>query len=455
MCSCSWKNIGRVLGYLPYCSLLLLGCSEIETKWSRTFDALGPGNYQINSIQGSKKEIYVTGTYTDASLDTKCFTAKYSKEGRLQWHQVFKTEDYDQTIGTARLVMRTQEELLTARDDVYVLAQAINKQRQREVILIQYDTLGNLQWHKTVNKSDGPLTSSLLSDYEGNLYVTGWEENTETGSTIYLGKYGGDGVTSWLTKYYNEEIVFDQLCFDIMVPEHIVTAGLLENTGNLFYIRFDGLGQFQGFVEYATETQLKDISDVKTDPDGNIYLSATVWNQDTGEDFLVMAYDKHDSLLWVNEYDGAASGDDVSKAIALDESLNVYVTGSSKNEQDIPNIAIVKYDQTGNLVWAINKDQSSAAQPFLIEPRYLRLDRKTHRRYFYVAGTINDDAQILRCNVDGVFSFQAQYGEREKVTIPTALSEECMALQSSAENTSEALVVMTGPSVIYGIVRWD
>jgi hypothetical protein len=205
----------------------------------------------------------------------------------------------------------------------------------------------------------------------------------------------------------------------------------------------------------VTEKQLKEFSDVKTDPSGNIYLSATVWNQDTGDDFLVMAYDRNDILLWVSEYNGAANGNDVSKAIALDDSLNVYVMGSSENDQDIANIAIVKYDKTGNLVWASIKEQGSDGHALMIEPRYLRIGKKPHQSYFYLAGTVGDDAQILRCNADGVFSFQARYGERGKVTIPTALSEKCMAIKRSAEKRAEAFVVKTGPSAILGIARWD
>jgi hypothetical protein len=168
-----------------------------------------------------------------------------------------------------------------------------------------------------------------------------------------------------------------------------------------------------------------------------------------------MAYDKNDSLLWVSEYNGAANGNDVSKAVALDESLNVHVTGSSENDQGIPNIAIVKYDKTGNLVWASVKEQENAGHVFMIEPRYLRLGQRPHRQYFYLAGTIGDDVQILRCNTDGVFSFQARYGERGRVTIPTALSEKCMAVKRTADNGSGAFVIMTGPSAILGIARWD
>jgi hypothetical protein len=455
MCRRSFKNMRGIYNCITCCLLLLLGCSDIETKWSRKFDALGPGNYRINSAQSPKKEIYITGTYIDESLNTQCFTAKYNSEGRLQWHQAFEAQDHEQTIGTAMLTMRTQEELLTGRLDIYVLAQAANAQEQQKAILIQYDTLGNQQWHKIVNTSDGPMTSSLLSDHEGNIYVAGWEQDEENRQTIYLGKYTATGETQWFAKYYNEEIVFGTLLFDITAPDCFVIAGVLETTNNLFYLEYNGSGRLLRFVEHTTENQISEISDVMIDPTGNVYLSTTVQNQDTGNDFLVVAYDKNDSLLWAHEHNGEANGSDISNGLARDEALNIYVMGSCENEQGIPNIAIVKYDRNGNMVWASMHDQKSAAYPLMIEPRYLRIGERPHESYLYVAGTIGDNGQILRCNAEGVFSFQAEYGERGTVTKPTALSERCMALKRMAEAGSEALVVTIGPSAILGIARWD
>jgi hypothetical protein len=455
MRGCRSKNLGAKSRYLICCLFLFIGCSEIETKWSRKFDALGPGNYTINSVEGSKKEIYLTGTYIDESGTASCFTAKYDSKGKLQWHETFETENSGQTMGTALLIIRTQEELLTAHQDIYVLVKAADREGKQQAILVKYDTLGNLKWQKNVVTHDGPLTSVLLSDYQGSLYVAGWERDTENRPTIYVGKYTGAGETSWFSKYYNEEIDFELLRFDIMKPEYFVIAGILQNTRELFYMKYSGSGQFLGSVKYETEKRIKAFSDVKIDPAGNVYLSATVSNQDTGDDFLLLAYGKEDSLLWANDHDGEAHGNDMSNAIALDESFNTYVVGSSENAQGTPGILTVKYDKAGNQVWAQLLERKSAAYPLMIEPGYLRLGRRPHTGYFYIAGTAGNHALIARLNTSGVYSFQAEYSERGKVSKPTALSSRCMAFLRTKEKRSDAFIVTIGPSAILGIARWD
>lgn len=455
MRSCMFQLAKRRAPYVLSCLFLLLGCGEHQTIWTTQFDALGAGDYLINSIDASKKEIYLTGTYTDTSGFSKCFTAKCDNKGKLGWHRVFETQDFQQTKGTAMLTMRTQEELLTARRDIYVLVNAIATDGKHGAILLRYDTLGNLKWQKTVAFHDGPLTSFLLSDQEGSIYVAGWEMDDENRPTIYAGKYDETGKTSWFTKYYSEEIDFSTLQFDIMDPEYLVLAGILENTGQLFHMKCNGSGQFQGFIEYETEKQLKAFSDVMVGPTGNIYISATVWSQESGDDFLLVAYNEKDSLLWASEYDGGTGGNDKSNAIACDDALNIYVTGSRENEEKIPNITIVKYDRTGNMIWGSTQDQKTASNPLMIEPRYLRLNERPYQAYFYLAGKIGDNTQMLRCNADGVFSFQAEYSEPGALTVPTALSGKCMAFARTSESGTDAFVVMTGTRAILGIARWD
>ncbi|MGB7053691.1 MAG: hypothetical protein WBE28_00040 [bacterium] len=449
------KNKKRHLCYLICCLFLVLSCSELETNWIRRFDTLGPGNYRINSIEGSKEEIYLTGTYTDENGTTRCFTARYDGKGHLQWQTIFEAENSEQTTGTAMLTIRTQEELLTAHRDIYVLIRASDENGKQRAILAKYDTLGNLHWQKTVAAHDGPLTSILLSDHHGSLYVAGWERDAENKPTIYVGKYTETGQTSWFTKYFNEEIDFELLRFDITKPEYFVIAGIQKNSDELFYMKYDGSGQFLGSVKYEAEKQIKNLSGLKIDPAANIYLSATIRNQDTGDDFLTIAYNKNDSLLWANEYDGGTHGNDIGKTIALDESLNVYVVGSSEDAQGVPNITTIKYDKTGSLIWTQSKTQNKAAYPLMVEPRYLRLGRRPYLRYLYLAGTTGDDAWILRCNTNGVYSFQAEYGEGGKVTVPTALSERYMAFVRTTEKKSDAFIAKYGPSTILGIARWD
>ncbi len=452
MFGCRLKNVRQVLHCGIFCTLLLLGCAEVETKWSRKFDALGPGNYHISGVESFKEEIYITGTYTNAKGISNCFTAKYDSKGELRWQ---RTSDAAHSEGTAMLVISTREELLKGNKDIYVLIKAYGEKSEWRLILAKYDTLGDLKWQKTVHTHNEPLTSVLLSDHDGNVYVCGWEINPGTNPTSFIGKYIETGETSWFTSYYNEEIDFNRLRFAVTQPDYIVVAGKLETTGKLFYMKYNDSGRLLGKVEYQAEKEINDLSGLAIDTQGNTYLSATARDQETGLDCLTLVYDKEDSLRWANIYDGEAHADDMSMAIALDESLNTYVVSSSVDAQGMPGILTVKYDKAGNQLWAQRLKRKDAASPLMIDPQYLRLGRGAQAEYFYVAGTAGSNALIARLNKSGVYSFQAEYCERGKTTVPTALSSRCMAFTRTTKESSDAYIVMIGPSSILGIARWD
>jgi hypothetical protein len=453
---CRTKRQEMVLCSTIYLILMLTACSEVETKWMRRFDALGPGNYRINSIGCSKEDIFLTGTYTGENNNAVCFLARYNKAGSLVWHQVYEMPGNTKTSGEEILITRTQVELLTTRVDIYVLAEAQDSDGTHNAIIIKYDTLGNAAWERTVTSNKGPLMCTLLSDFEGKLYVAGWEEDSGGKRTISIAKFHESGETEWSTKYYTKELDYDDLKFDIMEPTIFVLAGLLKNTNELFYMKYSSSGQFQGMIKYEPEAEVQAISGLRITPDGTIFVIANVSNAETGIDFLTAAFDSKDSLLWAHEYDGEAHLDDYSEALSVDEAMNVYVAGSTEYPGRIPNIVTVKYDKSGNRLWDQSLRQNKAAQPVIMEPKYMQLERtRPYLSYLYIAGTTGDDALILRSNTNGVYSFQALYGRRGSVTMPTALADRCLALQRTRDNRSEALVTKFGPSTILGIARWD
>jgi len=427
----------------------------METKWSRKFDAPGPGTYRINSLSSTKKEIYLTGTYAEDNQVCKCFTARYGTDGSLKWYKIYEAPNIEQAEGVAILLIRTQEELLATRSDIYVLVKTHNTAGYEKAILVKYDSLGNIQWQQKVTEHNGPITSTLLSDHQGNLYVVGRETDVDNESTLYIGKYTESGEPSWFTKYYNEQIVFEILKYDIMEPAYFVVAGLLKNTNEFFYMKYDNTGQFQKLIRSETENRVTLLSDLKIDPAGNIFITATINNPETGADFLTVAYDKEDSLLWSNEYDGEAHGCDISRFISVDELSNVYITGSSENSKGITTIVTMKYDVTGNLAWTQNLEQKEATLPLFMKPRYLRLGKRPYLQHLYVAGTIGSDALIARCNTHGFYSWHKRQSTRGKVTRPTALSPAYLALECVADGRGDALLIKYGPSAIIGLTRWD
>jgi|GEM_PF-2643568 len=73
-------------------------------------------------------------------------------------------------------------------------------------------------------------------------------------------------------------------------------------------------------------------------------------------DFMVAKLRLSDrDTAWVRYYGGSAGGADIGKAVAVDDSGNVYVTGISNNGNDY-DILTVKYDSVGDTAWSARYD---------------------------------------------------------------------------------------------------
>lgn len=434
--------------------LFLVSCSEMETKWTRKIDALGPGNYVVNSISSTKNEIYVIGTYWQGQKDSRCFTAKYHTDGSLDWFSTFESPGIKQATGIKIVASTPSAEQLEAKNKFYTLVQTTDMNGHQSVVLAGYDTLRNVDWQNIVISSEGTLDAKLLSDHVGNLYVAGWERNGEDRSSIYVGKYNEAGDVIWFTKYYNEELNFSDLQYDMMRSDCLLIAGVLNPSGELFYIRYDASGQSMGYTTHEG-LRVNELSSVKIDPEGNVYIAANINDPEHGEDYVTIVYDGDDNLRWTSQYDAAAHRNDRPKAIAVDESLNVYVGGMSENEQGMPVITVVKYDSTGSVIWVAELPRKETAGLFMIEPRYIPLGRYDNARDLYITGTTGNKAFIARCNLDGVFSWSDEYGQSGMITRPTAMSGHILAFQNTEDGQSHARIMKFGPSMIVGLARWD
>jgi len=115
-----------------------------------------------------------------------------------------------------------------------------------------------------------------------------------------------------------------------------------DNDGNeLWVARYDG----PGGDDDAAQAIAVDVS-------GNVYVTGKSYN---GEHFdyayATVKYDSEGNELWAARYDGPGEGDDIAVELVVDDSGNVYVTGSSSSDY-----ATVKYDRDGNELWAIRYD---------------------------------------------------------------------------------------------------
>ena len=71
----------------------------------------------------------------------------------------------------------------------------------------------------------------------------------------------------------------------------------------------------------------------------------------TSWDWATLKYSPTGDSLWVRRYNGAANGNDRAKALAVDDSGNVYVTGTCEALSGSAQHTTIKYSPAGDTLW--------------------------------------------------------------------------------------------------------
>jgi hypothetical protein len=92
-------------------------------------------------------------------------------------------------------------------------------------------------------------------------------------------------------------------------------------------------------------------SSLVVDDSGNVYVTGSSWGVGTSIDYATIKYDADGETLWVSRYDGPVTGIDYPCGLALGLSGDVYVTGTSYGPGIDLDYATVKYDSGGGVLW--------------------------------------------------------------------------------------------------------
>lgn len=253
-----------------------------------------------------------------------------------------------------------------ASGDAYVTGHADVSAGNFEWVTLKYDSSGVRLWKESYNpssKGDNEPTTVAVAP-GGDVVVAGFAQGGTSGQLYTVIKYTGDGARLW-TRQYDSGVV-----------------GSSDTPRGL-----------------AIDSQ------------GNIYVTGNSKRptSGTGADYATLAYSSDGTLLWAKRYNGAASGFDEARAIAVDPSSNVYVTGISTNASASQEIVTIKYSSAGDTAWTAHynapADGGDGANAIAVDAV----------GNVYVAGYStnsfgNESYQTLKYDATGSLVWQARYG---------------------------------------------
>lgn len=311
-------------------------------KWVRTAGGES-GDYTHAMACDAAGNVYITGeierTVKFGSITFKgngsndVFLAKYNTNGDVLWaKKVGGSNKSDQGLGLA-LVAGSVYITGNFQSSANFAGTKLTSSGLLDIFIAKYSTEGSLQW---IKKAGGPgydVGNAITGDSGGNIYVTGYFSNTA--------KFGGKSVTSKGGK-------------DIFVAKY-------NSSGSCIWVKSAG----SGATEYGYGIAADNFGRVfvtggfrYSTTFGSIKLKAAGGNAD----MFVACYNSSGDVVWAKK--GGGDYNDYGRAIAIDGSSNLYITGNygfsaTFGSKTIPGvdsaeIYFASYDVAGNVRWVLN-----------------------------------------------------------------------------------------------------
>lgn len=337
-----------------------------QQMWLESYNGTGNANDQgAELVLDNAGNVYVTGYSNNLNSFNDVTTIKYNNSGVLQWVSFHNGafNNYDQ--GNALQV--------DANGNVYVVGYVTASNYTYDFVTIKYNSLGVQQWLQTYN-GPGDFNDEgkdIGIDANGNVYVTGYSDtlvNTQPNEDIVLLKYNNSGAFQWRKVYdgpghsyeWSKKLTIDKNN-DILVVGYGWTASA--NGNDYIILKWNPSGNFQWIRSYNYgPNTFENPADIITDSLNNVIVTGQgiTSSSSATNDYLTVKYNSSGTFQWASRYNGPANNDDRGTALALDDSLNIFVTGFSKGTGTLYDCATVKYDPSGNQIYALRYNNANA-----------------------------------------------------------------------------------------------
>ncbi|MFH0702176.1 MAG: SBBP repeat-containing protein [bacterium] len=304
----------------------------------------------------SSGNIYITGCqYSDAYGNFDIAVIKLNSSGTMQWQKKIGGASDDRGNGIT----------IDNSGNVYLTGyQSSDSYGTEDIAVIKLDSSGTIQWQKKIGGANSDISYEIAVDNSGNVYATGYQFSNVYGNyDIFLIKLDSSGTIQWQKKIGGTSIDIG-LGIAVDSSENVYLTGYQASDtygGNdIFAIKLNSSGTIQwqkkigganGDISYA----------IAVDNSGNVYLTG-YQASDTygGNDIAVIKLDSSGTMQWQKKIGGAS--DDNGIGIAVDSNGNMYVSGRQlSNTYGLKDIAIIKMNttQTSNMSLSISNSTLS------------------------------------------------------------------------------------------------
>jgi len=297
--------------------------------------------------------VYVTGSTCNSDSVPDYCTIKYSPQGEEEWVAQYNGPgDYeDQALALA----------VDTAGNVYVTGSSDDSTSYADYATIKYTPQGVEEWVARYNSPEngGDRARALTIDDAANVYVTGRSWNSISYGDYVTVKYSNDGEEQWVARYngpgnyrdYAYALAVDSAGF-VYVTGYISNA---DSSNDYCTIKYNLQGEEEWVSCYNGPANGSDRAyDLALDAGGNVYVTGRSWGSDsTFYDYATVKYTSQGEEEWVVRYNDPRNYEDQASALAVDYAGNVYVTGYSYDFFNDYGYCTLKYDQQGEEEWVV------------------------------------------------------------------------------------------------------
>jgi hypothetical protein len=325
-----------------------------QQLWVQTYSGTANDNDQGKKlVLDDSANVYVIGYSKNSGTQSDITTIKYNTAGVQQWARLYNGAFNGPDEGASIAVDNNGNVFVTGYETTATLSYF-------DMVTIMYNAGGTQQWVDIYNGagSANDVGVDIVNDGAGNTYVVGTSDTmymSAPNNDIVLLKYNNAGTRVWRRVYASPTYSYDiarAMCLDRNGNILICGYGGLANQGNNYYtLKYSpaGVNLWTQFYNYSTNTY-EQPWDIIADSLGNVIVTGQgITNASAPfNDYVTVKYSSGGAFQWASRYNGPGNTHDYAFGVALDDSLNIYVTGISKGTSSTLNdIATVKYDAAG------------------------------------------------------------------------------------------------------------
>jgi len=224
------------------------------------------------------------------------------------------------------------------------------------ILISKAQVVPNVDWIQNFNDRNNISNAPFAIDANQSVYSTGYVDNG-TDFDLYCIKYDSLGVLQWSVTVNNGGTdIGKTIAIDASGNTYVAGVSYVSGSNDYVTLKIGPTGTIIWTKYYGSATQNDEGTSIKVDNSGNVFTTGTAHNG-TNLDIVTLKYSPTGTLLNTHTFNGVANGNDygVSSVLSSDNT-QLFVTGNTTNSLSVTEIVTIRM-QTSNFatIWSAQK----------------------------------------------------------------------------------------------------